>query len=414
MRKLIILSVTAFLLFGCAGQKYYQSKGVYYPKQSAGELSAMHKFNLTPLPNSDYNTYSFEGTASSEKYIYCPVRTSYQVGDSTFSFVTIYQINKQDLSVTDSLVLKSPANNLTDTHLVLADSLMIISKADTLFQIVTADKHLHLGQTYPTLIKNGDLLYAGMSGAKLRLVIKSPDAQIFMYDFHTNGMAFERKRLLLKDASNMLSCQLTGGWFWLFRGGKSSLETVRFAIQAIDPSPIFNDINYPVQDTTAVFQVCGIADSTIYISYSAKVANPKAKSGFDDVHRLYVVNSKNSKVENQIDYNYLGFNLLPKGDKLYLYTAVVSDRIRYKLAEISPDLKLERELVSFTIDDFSHYSASANPANCLFFKDNDNFYFTGEYFQKLGTLDKMTYKTVTNAGKFALQPQLFLAAYPLP
>jgi hypothetical protein len=412
MRKIIILALAVFLLFGCAGQKFYNSKGIYYPAKPAQELTALHKFNTPNAPDSKLNGHTYGAVLSAGDRLYCPVLTYYKQGNERYNYTTVYAVNKGDFSLADSLVLSKAGGNWKFTHLVWGDSLLVIGLADSVCQIITTDQNLNLGKIYPTGIRAIAISYAGMSGDKLRLVVTDAKSQVYMYDFHTKGMVLERKRLLLKG-KGYISSDLDGKRLWLFEPDKTALRTAQYDLSAIDPVPVYKDINYPESDTLAMYYNPQAVDSTLCIQYFKTVPNPKKPEGYDFIAKAYVYNCHSGKLINTIDQHIVGYDMLQQDGKTYLFTAVSKSRMQYNISEVTPGLKTEKDLVSFSPDGYDNNAFSSMNTTYNLLSDGDNLYATGDYYQKAGLATDPNIQTVAKAGKWAFQPQLFLAVYPL-
>jgi len=408
MRFLAILLIAMILLVGCAGNKVYNYKGIYYPEKEAKELDALIKFDIPSEANSKLTTHIPGELLITEEMLYYPVETSYRTDSLSIQFTTVYAIDKSTNSIVDTLVLSNDYIRQDYRHLVWNKDLLIIGKNDSLCHIIKSDKDLNIIEDYPTGIRVSQIYYAGMNDDKLRLVVTDEMNNLVMYEFDVAGMSLERKRLLLKNPLN-LKFAMDNSRLWFFQADASKVKTTRIDMSTMDPNPVFKDFDHSVQDAEVIknYQV-RVAGDILYYYYKETVADEKKPQLTKLVNIITVADYNTDFPVNEIINAPEAFDVVNIDGKTYYYdVSFLNARNIHTISETTNDLKNHNQLVSFLPAEYKFISYRGMDSVPQIYADGNKIYTTGYYFQNMDLSNKSKKVTVD------WQPQLFLAIYSL-
>jgi hypothetical protein len=400
MRYYAAIILSLILLTGCSTGSVYKSKGVSYPGQPAKELEACYRFINPPVQGAEISTLPVTGTPLSlGNRIYLPVETNFLNGKTRSAYTTVYALNADTQTVTDSLVLKEEGVKLSYRHLVFDKDLYLVGTRDTLLHIIKLDENLKVKEEYNPGLRFVYLASVAVYDGRLRVVGSSLENDIVLYDIKTDTMQPERNRLLLRDFDHY---DVEGDKLWYFLAEDSTLTTARLDLSVFAPTPEFRTftLQIPKLQDYRVYNVKA-AGNTIYLSWNWFTDDAQGAS------KLVAIDYENGNQKSKEIAGRLSFDVISRNGKTYLFSNAQHNKSElFSLAELKSDLTQSEPLVSFFL---AQYQSVRN----LFPWGDNKLFLTGFFQQKTG---KKIVQEVPGMKKVKLDeayPQPFLAVFEL-
>jgi hypothetical protein len=369
MRYSLIILALILLLAGCAGQKFYSSKGVSYFEQPAVELDGCQKINLQPIAEKEGSIIVPGLPVVYDNVAYYPMQTAFGSGTGSKSYSAVYAYDLKTLAIKDSLKLNPKSANISVKNLVVMNDIYMAGVKDTLLHFVKTDTNLKNLVEYPTNVKIHYVAYTGRYAELLRIVAVDFNKDVYMYDYDTETMQPIRKRLLLKD---YMKYSQDGENLWFFADTETTLEAVKINLAAYDPIPVYKTFDYAVKDFSGGrYYTPRAHGDNVYFSYVHKMDETGIYS------RLVSFNFTDGTMQSMDYTGPSAFDIAELDGKTYLYrSAEVGKQNALIINELNPGLQLGTEKAKFFISDrqFSGRIVAYN---------NRQFILTGTYYNPI-------------------------------
>jgi len=347
MRNFILWMLLLIVLAGCAGQKMYYSKGVYYPQKPAKELDFYTKLQLPVLEGSSGNLHLAGRLIKHDNLLYFPILTRYSIDGKIKSYTSIYTINPSSGAVLDSLIIQENGRSCQFVNLVSGQGVLIVGTRDSLLSVIVAKDNLKDVKDIPLDIKNGFLADAKIVKDRLRLALIDANNDLVMYDLMLDDFSVERKRLLAKSLKPV-NLMRDNDYIWSVDVKENTIKTVKLDLSATDPEPEYKDIAHDLSMTGDydLFTV-RIADSMLYLRQNKMIKEGKLANTVES-QKAIALDMNTGEVSNSKEIILSDFDVThDRNDLFYFEHKFINPLYLHRVFKTSADLQDVQPLVSF-------------------------------------------------------------------
>jgi len=418
MRNFILWMILLIVLAGCAGQKMYYSKGVYYPQKPAKELNALIKPMLPNLDIGSVGTPQPGNLLITSDKIFFPIITYYPKDTAQYCYTVVYAIDKANYGVTDSLILFEPKSRKDYPYLVWDNGFYIIGIQDSTLTITKTTDKLKVQVTNHTNIKADVLMAANVLKDKLRLFVKNADQKVYMYEYVASDLHLERKRLLLNKMDGVKH-SVSENKLWLFETKGDKIAATKVDISETEPAAAYLYLNNPCtmadqKDSYSVFAL----DNAIYLKTWDNNSCSVPKEIGVEIKNTFIYNAQDGKLMHSLQADRPYFNLVKAGPVYYKYTNIWKDAWNiYNLSAVDQNLTKSSPIIDFTVTDFM-INGTLTYGREIAYLDGDKIYCVGHQYLMEGKYNRKKVQRLWPAAGSSqtgplLKMQPFIAVYSL-